>query len=632
MTADKSFPKRLSLNILFMTSVLFVSGILVAAVSSHKLISEEAAKSASNMLDAVSNQMQIKLSEVESAVRNLAWIASQNLDDEQALYDITARMVANNQSIVGSAIAFREGYRNGEHFFSPYSYRDRETGQIISTQLGNNSYDYFYMDWYLIPVLLEKPFWSEPYYDEGGGEQYMCTYSYPIRDSSDSIVAVVTADINLDWLSELVSRIRPYEGSFMFMVTGTGSYVAAEQIESLRGETLYSLACRLNNESLIDISRAILRGEKGMRRYFYNGQLSFVVYGPLENGWSAAISCRYKEVLARTSQMHMILIMIGAIGLFLLFIMCYAAIRKLTHPLVEISDAAMGIAQGNFNTQLPYVKHNDEIGRLRNSFEYMQKSLVAYIDELKTTTSAKERFESELNIARQIQMHMVPGVFPKEGDYDLFAMMQPAKEVGGDLYDFFTKGRKLYFVIGDVSGKGVPASLFMAITRSAFRFIAGLDIPVDEVVSKINVAVSNGNETGMFVTLFAACLDLDTGEMQYCNAGHNRMVIKYPDGSAAFLEQKANLAVGVFEDFKFQLQRTTLEKGCRLVLYTDGVTEAETADKSQFGDQALVSLVQNLPAGMDSKAMVGRLYDAVKTFTADNEQNDDITIMVISIL
>lgn len=631
MTADKSFSKRLSLNVLFLTSILFVLAILVAAISSHKLISEEAAKSASNMLDAVSNQMQIKLSEVESAVRNLAWIASQNIDDEQALYDITARMVDGNPSIVGSAIAFPEGYHNGERFFSPYSYRDQNTGLITSTQLGNDNYDYFYMDWYLIPSLQGKPFWSEPYYDEGGGEQYMSTYSYPILDSNGNTLAVVTADINLDWLSELVSQIRPYDNSFMFMVTRTGSFVATEEIDSLKGETLYSLACRIGNESLIDISRAMLKGEKGMKRYFYDGQLSFVVYGPLENGWSAAISCRYKEVLARTSQMHVVLIMIGAIGLFLLFISCYLTVKRLTHPLVEFSDAAMSIAQGNFNTRLPIIKYDDEIGKLRNSFDYMQKSLFTYIDELKATTSAKERFESELNIARQIQMHMVPGNFPCNAGFDLYAMIQPAKEVGGDLYDFFVKDRKLLFTIGDVSGKGVPASLFMAITRSAFRFIAGLDLPIDEIVSNINNSVSNGNDTGMFVTMFAACLDLDTGEMEYCNAGHNRIVVKNPDGSARFLDQTANLAIGVFDGFRFKRQQTTVGKGSRLILYTDGVTEAEAADKSQFGDQALLSWAQNLPADMKSKDATDDLLANVKKFTGGNEQNDDITIMVIGV-
>lgn len=626
-----SFSKRLSINVLLINSILFVLAIVVAAVSSHKLISEEAAKSSANMLSSVNNQVQTTLSDVESAVRNLAWIAVENPNDEKGLYEITRKMVECNPNIVGSAIAFRDGYHNGDHFFSPYSFLNEETHQVESRQLGNDQYDYFQMEWYLKPSVTGKPQWSEPYYDEGGGQQYMSTYSYPIMDNEGNVIAVVTADINLGWLSDLVSQIKPYKNSFMVIVTSSGSFVATDLVESYKEISLMSLAGSTGNEDLIGISKSMMNGEKGMKRYTYGGEPSFAVYGPMENGWSAAISCRYKEVLARTSQMHLILILIGTIGLFLMFIICYYTVKRLTHPLVEFSEAAKSIAQGNFNTKLPVIRHDDEIGNLRNSFDHMQGSLFRYIEELKRTTATKERFESELSIARQIQMHMVPGKFPKNDDYDLYAMLQPAREIGGDLYDFFTKGHKLFFSVGDVSGKGVPASLFMAITRSAFRFIAGLGNPIDKIMGQINNAVSNGNDSGMFVTMFAGCLDLDTGELQYCNAGHNNIIVKEPEGNAFFLDQKPNLAIGVFEDFTYQKQQISLKKGSQLILYTDGVTEAEAADQSQFGEQALLSWAQGLTLDKDSENAVGDLYAEVKKFTGDNEQNDDITIMVISL-
>ncbi len=628
---NKSFPKRLSINVLLINSVLFVLAIIVAAVSSHKLISEEAAKSSANMLSSVTNQIQTTLSDVESAVRNLAWIAVENPNDEKELYAITRKMVESNPTIVGSAIAFREGYHNGERYFSPYSFRNEETHLVESRQLGNDQYDYFKMEWYLKPSVTGKPQWSEPYYDDGGGQQYMSTYSYPIMDNRGNVIAVVTADINLGWLSDLVTKIKPYRNSYMIIVTSSGSLVATDLVDSYKETTLMSLAGSTGNEDLIGICKSMLNSEKGMKRYNYGGEPSFAVYGPLQNGWSAAISCRYKEVLARTSQMHLILILIGTIGLFLMFIICYYTVKHLTHPLVEFSEAAQSIAQGNFNTDLPIIKYEDEIGNLRNSFDHMQKSLFKYIEELKKTTATKERFESELNIARNIQMHMVPSKFPKNDDYNLHAMLQPAREIGGDLYDFFTKERKLFFSVGDVSGKGVPASLFMAITRSAFRFIAGMGIPIDEVMYQINNAVSNGNDSGMFVTMFAGCLDLDTGELQYCNAGHNNIVIKEPDGSARFLDQKPNLAIGVFDNFPYQRQQISLKKGSRLILYTDGVTEAEAADQSQFGDRALLTWASGLSPEKDSENAVGDLYAEVKRFTGGNEQNDDITIMIIDL-
>ena len=624
-----SFSKRLSLNVLRITSILFVAAILIAAITSHRLIAEEAAKSATNMLNSISNEIGIKIADVESAVRNLAWVASKNVDDDQALYDLTVNMVMKNPYIIGSAIAFRENYHPGERFFSPYAYSDIQLGTLISTQLGNNNYDYFKMDWYLIPSRMKKPFWSEPYYDEGGGDQYMATYSLPVFDRDGEVLAVVTADINLGWLSELVGGIKPYENSFMYLISKKGAFVAATDFRSLEGKTIFSVAEDRKNKSLLEIYSAMTRGEKGIKRYMDGSKASFAVYGPLLNGWSAMLSCQYKDVLARTSQMHIILIIIGIIGLVLLFTLCYTTVKRLARPLEQFSDAAMNIAGGDFNTPLPELKDNDEIGKLRTSFEYMQKHLCTYMDELKVTTSAKERFESELHIARSIQMHMVPRNFDLEEGVDLFAVLQPAKEVGGDLYDFFVKDGFLYFTIGDVSGKGVPASMFMAITRSAFRFIAGMDIPINEVMSKINDSVSNGNDSGMFVTMFAARLNLENGAMEYCNAGHNRIVVKSPDGSARFLEQKANLAIGVFEGFQYEKQETTIEKGSSLILYTDGVTEAEAADKSQFGDDALLAWAGSVSSEMNAEHTVEDLVSKVKEFTGGNEQNDDITILTI---
>ena len=289
--------------------------------------------------------------------------------------------------------------------------------------------------------------------------------------------------------------------------------------------------------------------------------------------------------------------------------------------------------QADFTEALQFFRRKsefDEIGKLRSSFEYMQKSLNEYIQELKTTTSEKQRFESELNIARSIQMHMVPHTFPKRDDLDIYAMMQPAREVGGDLYDFFIKDGKLYFAVGDVSGKGVPASMFMAITRSAFRFIAGLGLPMDEVLSKINDSVSDGNDSGMFVTMFTGCLDLATGHVEYCNGGHNRIVVVTPDGSPSFLDETPNLAIGLFEGFPFRKQQLELARGSRMVLYTDGVTEAETAEKAQYGDAALLEWAGKAAGITSAREATEDLMASVRTFTDGNEQNDDITIMIIN--
>lgn len=627
MSGKKSFSTRLSLNILLVTSVLFLLAIGIASVSSHILIAEEAQNSSDNLLDATITKIEKSLMEVEAAVQVTAWIADGRKDKQEALYYLTHEMVARTDKIKGCAIAFKPYYFENDYYFSPYSYRE-EDGSIHTKQLGSQSYDYFYMDWYQIPALTGEPCWSEPYFDEGGGKFYMSTYSFPLKDRNGEVFAIVTADVSVEWIAELLEGIKPYSSSHVSLVSRSGAYINIDSGSRFIGETVYSTLTYVDDDDdeVDSLVYSMMSGKKGMRKYSRSHKVSFAVYGPLENGWILSISCDYRDVLKRTSQMNLILVVIGLVGLLLIFIFCYIVIRKLTRPLTTFSESAIRIAKGDFSAPLPEIKSEDEIRQLRNSFEYMQNSLTSYIEDLKNTTAANERFASELNIASNIQMAMLPKNFPNLENIDLYAILKPAKEVGGDLYDFYVKDRQLHFAIGDVSGKGVPAALIMAITRAAFRFVSGLGLPVNEVVENINDALSEGNEAGMFVTMFVGCLDLDTGELQYCNAGHNPVII-----NGEFLDVKPNIAVGLFSGFKYQMQSVKLERGSRIVLYTDGVSEAERADKAQYGDERLLDWSRHFERYHGARQACEGLLDSVHEFVDGNAQNDDITICTIKL-
>lgn len=624
---DKSFSARLSLNILLVTSVLFITAIAIAAISSHKIIADESTKSAQHLLKVAVRDIEKTLQNVENSVECASWLVEEHINDEDYLYHITEKIVGENPDIIGSAIAFSEYYFEDRYFFSPYSFVN-ETGSVESKQLGTISYNYFYEEWFQIPMLTGKPCWSEPYFDDGGADVLMSTYSYPLKDRDGKIYAVMTADIPLYWMSDIIKDVKPYPSSTISIVSRCGSFVSVGAFAEYAGETLFSLVDRARGKTkgLYEIASAIISGDEGVLRFSRGTKVSFAVFCPLENGWHAYMTCDYRDVLARTSEMHIVLILIGLFGLLVLFIFCYFTIRHLTKPLTDFSMSALSIAQGNFNTPLPEIKHEDEIKQLRNSFEFMQNSLTAYINDLKATTAANERFESELHIANSIQMSMLSTEFPHNERIDLHALLKPARGVGGDLYDFIIKGNKAYFTVGDVSGKGVPASLFMAVTRSAVRFIIGLGLPLDQVMCKVNDAICDGNSSGMFVTMFIGCVDLDTGEFRYCNAGHNPIV-----ANEAFLDVKPNLAVGVCPGFPYQEQSMTLEKGSRIVLYTDGVTEAERADKEQYGEGRLIEWAKENAGCENAETACESLYESVHSFTDGNEQNDDITIMTIKI-
>lgn len=627
--AKTSFSRRLSSTLVLITSILFILALGVAAVSSHLILADEAHKSAENLLDATIKEIENKLVKVEVSVLNSVSSVKALKDSPERMYGITRKLVTENEDILGSAVAFVSEYYKGVHFYSPYSFVNSD-GEVESKQLGTDQYNYFYSDWFQIPQLLGEPCWSEPYFDEGGAQEFMSTYSYPIKDEQGNVFAVLTADISLQWITEFLSSIKPYPSSYVSLVSRSGRYVNYGLDERLRGETVFStqyLMGTQDNEDINQIAVDMMAGLKGKRKYRVGNNVSFAVFGPVSNGWKASITCDYRDVLARTSKMHLILVFVVLVGLLILFLSCYITIRKLTKPLTDISESALSIAKGNFNTPLPDIKYDDEIRHLRNSFDYMQHSLTEYIENLKKSTAENERFESELSIASDIQMAMLSSDFPENDYMGLYAMLKPAKEVGGDLYDFFLMDKDtLYFAVGDVSGKGVPASMFMAITRSAFRFIAKTGAPMNEVMSKINNSLCDGNDSQLFVTMFVGKLDLHTGELEYCNAGHNPVVV-----NGSFLPVKANLALGLISDFPYQLQSMKLEVGSRIFVYTDGVTEAERSDKQQYGEERLLECIGSLKQSQSDREICETIMKSIHDFADGNVQNDDITVLSITL-
>lgn len=633
MTASKSrsFSTRLSLNILLVVSILFIVALAIVAVSSHILMSQEARKSASNILAANIAKIELALNSVEVNVQNASWMLEKHSNDDAFCYDITRKLVEENPFIVGSTIAFDSTYRADHCFFSPYSYRDDE-GNILQKRLGEEGIASFEAEWFQVPLQSGEPHWSEPYFDEGGGEVMMSTYSFPLKNKNGEVYAIITADIALDWLDKLVKSIKPYENAFATLASAKGHYLNTSSQIDLSKETLYSTAKRVADPHATQLVDSMLAGKTGSIIFHHHGETSFAVYGHLKNGWSMSIACIYREVLARNSQMHIVLFLVGLLGLLIMFIICYRTIRHLTQPLTEFSVSALNMAKGNFQAQLPRIQSKDEMLRLYDSFAYMQKSINTYIHELRNTTSANERMESELNIARAIQLGMLPKDFPHTDRCNLFALLNPAKEVGGDLYDFQMKDDSLYFAVGDVSGKGVPAALVMAITRAACRFFAGMGLSMDKVAYQLNNSVADGNDANMFATLFLARIDLNTYKMSFCNAGHNPIIVIPPDAEPYYYKAIPNLAVGLFTDFTYQSETLDLKPGTRLLIYTDGVSEAETAAKELFSEDRLLQVCSTPEfRQMSPEEMVNTVYAAVKDFTAGNDQNDDITIMALNI-
>jgi sigma-B regulation protein RsbU (phosphoserine phosphatase) len=304
--------------------------------------------------------------------------------------------------------------------------------------------------------------------------------------------------------------------------------------------------------------------------------------------------------------------------------------RSITRPLRSLSDAAGEIATGNLHVDLPVIRGGDEVARLSGSFDHMRASLEQYIRDLTETTAAKERIESELKIAHDIQMgilHKIFPPFPDRHEFDIYATLVPAKEVGGDLYDFFFMDEDhLCFTVGDVSGKGVPASLFMAITNTLIKTKATRGLSPEDVLSRVNEDLAMDNPSVMFVTLFLGILNIRTGELAYANGGHNPPYLLRAGGEVVPLEMTGGVALGVVENFAFRSRHVTLEPGDALFLYTDGVTEAMNARDELYGEERLVPELERLREA-PMKELIDGVTASIQAFVQDAPQTDDITMM-----
>ena len=370
-----------------------------------------------------------------------------------------------------------------------------------------------------------------------------------------------------------------------------------------------------------------------MKQMKIEGEDCYVFYQNISRTeWGMAIVCNKEDIFSELNRLRHAVELIFVVGLLLILIIFSHIVAKELRPLELLANEAETIASGQFNNTLPPTNRKDEIGKLTTSFANMQHSLVGYIDELKNATTKKERFESELRIAHDIQMSMVPDKFPQRNELDIYATMTPAKEVGGDLFDFVIDGDQLFFIIGDVAGKGVPGSLYMAMTCALFRNLAGNYQSAGNIVREINHTITANNTSFVFVTMFMGVLDMKTHHLTYCNAAHNPPVLIQPDGKCLFLKTEVNLPIGVEDHYPFVEQHIDFPESSALLLYTDGLTEATfvpTNGKPQmFGEQRVIHDVEK-NSKASAKELVDYLTQHVNIFANGTEQDDDLTLMCI---
>ena len=557
--------------------------------------------------------------------------------------------LGTNSHLTGCGIAFLPDYFPKEgRWFEAYALNG-EDGIKVSN-IGSETHDYFNAEWYLKGLESEKGVWSSPYLDSDGAGIVLCTYSRLVKDPDGKPVGVFGADISFDGLYSLlketdrkenlisiwvamVSQIKKDDRLklYSFILGPKGRYVVHPDKDRILNGTFYDYGDP-SDEDYKELGDLMLKGKSGVHKAYLDGIHSLVYYAPLmHSGWSMGIAVPSEVQMAPSLFLGTFIIVLILLGLLIVSLVSYFKIKKATRPLMKLAQSAQEVAGGNFDTELPDIKTNDEIRLLRDSFDNMQKSLSTYVSELTETTAQKASIENELYVARTIQMSMLPMIwpaFPDREDLDIYGILKPAKAVGGDLYDFHIKDGKLYFCVGDVSGKGIPASLVMTLAVAMFRTLSQTVEDPSKIVSLISSSMAEHNESMMFVTFFVGYMDIGTGEIKYCNAGHNAPVI-VGDGEPRFLNVDSNVPIGVLKDWNYSLQTETLEKGCSLFLYTDGLTEATDIKDQLFGEKAVFETLSGFGKDTAPKVMISKVDEAVESFVGAAEQSDDLTMMVI---
>ncbi|MBQ9547852.1 MAG: SpoIIE family protein phosphatase [Bacteroidales bacterium] len=555
---------------------------LIQYYFSQKGIKEEASRRAESQLETTRVKIIDVIDQAEAAVRNSVWITRWCLGVPDSLSVVTRRVVEDNPAVVGSTVALVPGYLPSKPLFSPYSHREMGSGKILLKSLATEEYDYPSQEWFRKPLESGEPYWSEPYIDEGGGEMLMTTYSMPIRDEKGRIAAILTADVSLDWLTDLVGGVKVYPNAFSVMLSRSGRIMVCPAETLVMRKTFQEIASESDDSTALNgLGDEMMSGRAGNIPFRYKGKTSHIFFAPVERtGWSMSIVIPYDEIYGSIRKIGFIVTLMQVLGILMLILILRAAAK--------------------------------------NQIRYQAVS------------EKKERMESELQIASGIQMSMIPKTFPpfpERKDIDMSAAIVPAKEVGGDLYDFFIRDEQLFFCIGDVSGKGVPAALVMAVTRSLFRAVSARETSPGQIVSAMNASMSDMNESNMFVTFFCGTLNLSNGKLRYCNAGHNAPLL-FTDRIAP-LPVDANLPLGIQQDWVFHEQEQQLSYDDAIFLYTDGLTEAENTEHELFGEERMRSV---LHTRRPAQEQMNAERQAVSEFVGDAPQSDDLTMLFIHYL
>ena len=512
-----------------------------------------------------------------------------------------------------------------------YAYRNKENNVVIDESFSSEEYDYHNQGWYKQIISKVTPennvAWSEPYYEHQGSNTLMITLGSGIYVNNE-LIGISTVDWEMSTIIEDVSKMKPLEKTFSMYKNGN----EIKNSFALFGNKDYDYIIAtsdpyLNNDELIGHSLKEVPWYSDNLYWItyitYHNVKYIPFYKTLQNGMVLVVCVPKWEMFREIDKFYInMVIVLFLIGLIIPALLYLSMNRYIISPIEKLKDIANKISNGedvNIHIEKP-----EEFAQLASTYDKMT-------NDIKSITQERAKINSELSIAKSIQASSLPNVFPpfpEKTEFNIFASMEPAKEVGGDFYDFyFINDTKFMFLIADVSGKGVPAALFMMTVKTLINNLSQVNDDPKELIEKINKKICETNKEGFFVTMLAGIADIKTGELNIINCGHNLPLIKRQNGNYEYMELSSNIALGVFDNAEFEIYNTVLNPGDTIYTYTDGVTEATNIDNEMFGEQKLRECLNNI-GDAEPIEIAQRIKDSIQGYTDSAPQSDDITMLI----
>ena len=615
-------------KIVFITlALLFALGAVVVSAASIAFYHDKELLVASNnaFITAFDGQVNTEIAELEKNALDLALMGEvyYQKGKQQQVGDFSAQRILKN---------YAKSMGNGL-YFAPYKIDKNQKNSCIHAVWNDNrqieplqsctngTFDYFKQNWYSeIKSGLDKGqkvVWARPYLSTQLGN-LMTTVGAGIYDQNE-LVGMATVDWDLDTILKSIIKIKPTLHSFALFADKTNDYIIATTEPNVDNSAIMGKSLSTIGWYSADLKENVP---------FYYKDVKYIPYiKRLNNGMFLIVNVPVFELFQNAVQQLFLLLSVLSIStLIIVWILYHVLKRNINHPIAILTETAQKISQGDLERTI-HLDEPSELAQLASAFNKMKTDIKTHLTELAKISSEKEKMESELAIAKNIQDSAMPKDFPKNEYFELIASMTPAKEVGGDFYDFFPIDENhAGLVMADVCGKGITAALYMMSAKTAIKNMLQAGYPLAQALYKANNSLYSNDGPLMFVTAFVGILDFRTGEIEYVNAGHCAPLHKTGD-KYEYVDVVKNKVLGIKANYEYQVGHISLKPNERLFLYTDGVTEAKTQDNRFFGADRLLDILNQKELSLPQT--LEYVHNNIQEFVKGAPQSDDITMLIV---